>query len=480
MEGTFTPPAYLLADSTGRLHTASTEIQRPDLGIAVSDVRDILGHLQIRIAGATWPAELVFRARLYNPLAAVGKHLRGKPDVVALPFPDDWPDGKVEEYCRLVELLDVVTEPLPESVALSGYMRALGLVQAPQPGRSGVGATGVYSDGRNCLVVAVHGDDEQPTESAGVLVPPEATREAHAADNVVIEVMAAARAIGADTSTVLLSGNACFNDALRLAFQNHLGHRLQLADHPMHALVLGAAHLLVSDSERAGEFPPAGPSGGPAGTPGSGGSGQSSNQPAPPADPGRGPGAAGQPAAPGGYGPAGPTASEAGRPTTSVTSPGAMTAMHGMPISAHGPHTGTGHGSRAQLVPAAAARAVLGGVAHPGTVADPTVLIDRGAGRADPAETTRRIGPGPRHGTTGESRPIGVIRTGGGGRHALRDPEDEPETGEQEPIAPVREQPSSRFTRPPAVVPEEPVPEADRPDPEAGPTAPPQPGPEQP
>jgi hypothetical protein len=34
-----------------------------------------------------------------------------------------------------------------------------------------------------------------------------------------------------------------------LAFQNHLGHRLQVADHPMHALVLGAAHLLATDNE---------------------------------------------------------------------------------------------------------------------------------------------------------------------------------------------------------------------------------------
>ncbi|WP_245716655.1 hypothetical protein [Nocardia mikamii] len=251
VEGTYTPPAYLLADKSGRLHTAGVDRQRPDLGIAVSDVRDILGHQQIRIAGATWPAELVFRARLYNPLAAIGTRLRGKPDVVALPFPDDWPDEKVEEYCRLVEQMDVVTDPLPESVALSGYVRALGLVQPPAHGRRGVGATGVYSDGRVCLVVAVDGDDEQPTESVGVPITPDSMRDAHSADNVVIEVMAAARSIGADTSTVLLTGNVCFNDALRLAFQNHLGARLRVADHPMHALVLGAAHLLVTDSEYA-------------------------------------------------------------------------------------------------------------------------------------------------------------------------------------------------------------------------------------
>ncbi len=251
VEGTYTPPAYLLADKSGRLHTAGAERQRPDLGIAISDVRDILGHQQIRIAGATWPAELVFRARLYNPLAAIGTRLRGKPDVVALPFPDDWADEKVEEYCRLIEQMGVDTDPLPESVALSGYVRALGLVSPPQHGRRGVGATGVYSDGRVCLVVAVDGDDEQPTESVGVPISVDAIRDAHSADNVVIEVMAAARAIGADTSTVLLTGNVCFNDALRLAFQNHLGHRLRVADHPMHALVLGAAHLLVTDSEYA-------------------------------------------------------------------------------------------------------------------------------------------------------------------------------------------------------------------------------------
>ncbi|MGO4615570.1 hypothetical protein AB4305_14435 [Nocardia sp. 2YAB30] len=250
VEGMWTPPAYLLADSSGRLYTAGVERRRPDLGMAIADVRDILGHPQIVVAGATWPAELVFRARLYNPLAEIGKHVRGKPDLVALPFPDGWPDEKVEVYASLVEQLDVTVEPLPESVALSGYVRALGLVHPPDQARPrGIGATGVYSDGRTMLVVAVHGDDEQPTESVDVPVDAEAMRDARSADNVVIEVMAAARSIGADTSTVLLSGNVCFNDALRLAFQNHLGHRLQVADHPMHALVLGAAHLLVTDTE---------------------------------------------------------------------------------------------------------------------------------------------------------------------------------------------------------------------------------------
>ncbi|WP_330252324.1 hypothetical protein OG874_40615 [Nocardia sp. NBC_00565] len=250
VEGTYTPPAYLLADSSGRLHTAGVERQRPDLGMAIADVRDILGHPQIVVAGATWPAELVFRARMYNPLAAIGEYLRGKPDLVALPFPDGWPDEKVDVYVELVERLDVTVEPLPESVALSGYVRALGLVRSPdERNPRGIGATGVYSDGRTMLVVAVHGDDEQPTESVDVPVSAEAMRDARSADNVVIEVMAAARSIGADTSTVLLSGNVCFNDALRLAFQNHLGHRLHVADHPMHALVLGASHLLVTDNE---------------------------------------------------------------------------------------------------------------------------------------------------------------------------------------------------------------------------------------
>ncbi|RJO72146.1 hypothetical protein D5S18_23540 [Nocardia panacis] len=259
VEGTYTPPAYLLADSSGRLHTAGVDRQRPDLGMAIADVRDILGHPQIVVAGATWPAELVFRARMYNPLAAIGKYLRGKPDVVALPYPDGWPEEKVEVYAELVEQLDVIVEPLPESVALSGYMRALGLVTVPDRRHpNGVGATGVYSDGRSMLVVAVDGDDEQPTESVDVPIAPDSMRDARSADNVVIEVMAAARAIGADTSTVLLAGNGCFNDALRLAFQNHLGHRLKVADHPMHALVLGAAHLLVTDPEvesEAGQVP---------------------------------------------------------------------------------------------------------------------------------------------------------------------------------------------------------------------------------
>lgn len=258
VEGTYTPPAYLLADAAGRLHTAGAERQRRDLGMAIADVRDILGYPQIVVAGATWPAELVFHARMYHPLAAIGGYLRGKPDVVALPFPDGWPDEKVELYAELVEKLDIAVEPLPESVALSGYVRAIGLVRPPdERDPRGVGATGVYSDGRTMLVVAVHGDDEQPTESIEVPVTADAMRDAHSADNVVIEAMAAARSIGADTATVLLTGNVCFNEALRLAFQNHLGHRLQVAQHPMHALVLGATHLLVTEAAEAG--PPAAP-----------------------------------------------------------------------------------------------------------------------------------------------------------------------------------------------------------------------------
>jgi hypothetical protein len=255
VERTFTPPAYLLADASGRLHTAGADRGRSDLGIAVSDVRDIIGHKQIRIAGANWPAESVFGARLYHPLYAIGEYVRGRPDVIALPYPDDWPDEKIDEYARLVEQQGVTTEPLPESVALSGYVRAIGLVRPPDASGRATSATGVYSDGRVCLVVSVNGDDEQPTESVGVPISPDAMRDAHHADNVVIEVMAAARSIGADTSRVLLTGNVCFNDALRLAFQNHLGHRLHVADHPMHALVLGAAHLLVTDSEYADEEP---------------------------------------------------------------------------------------------------------------------------------------------------------------------------------------------------------------------------------
>ncbi|WP_040837959.1 hypothetical protein [Nocardia brevicatena] len=248
VEGSYTTPAYLLADSSGRLHTAGVD-RRPDLGLAISDVRDILGHAQIIVAGATWPAELVFRARLYNPLAAVGAYLRGKPDLLALPYPDGWPDEKVDLYCALVEQLGVAVEPIPESIALSGYMRALGLVRAPdRQVPNGIGATGVYSDGRTVLVVAVHGDDEQPTASMELELDPDAARETRVADDTVIEVMAAARQIGADTSSVLFAGNASGNERLKFAFRNHLGQRFHAADHPIHALVLGATHLLLSEN----------------------------------------------------------------------------------------------------------------------------------------------------------------------------------------------------------------------------------------
>lgn len=270
VEGSYNPPAYLLADAAGRLYTAGVEKQRPDLGMAIPDVREILGHPQIVIAGATWPAELVFRARLYNPLAAIGTYLRGKPDVIALPYPDDWPDPKIDAYARLVEQLDVEVEPIPESIALSGYVRALGLVRPPDHRLpEGIGATAVHFDGQvvdgraNVLVVAVHGDEERPTESVYVSIDPESTRNPRVADDTVIEVMAAARAMGADNSTVLLAGQVVFNETLRFAFRNHLGQRLKKAEHPMHALVLGATHLLVSENEDDDEEPEAYPQPGP-------------------------------------------------------------------------------------------------------------------------------------------------------------------------------------------------------------------------
>ncbi len=397
VEGTYTPPAYLLADASGRLHTAGAERQRPDLGIAISDVRDVLGHRQIRIAGATWPVELVYRARMYNPLAATGKYLRGKPEVVALPFPDDWPDEKIDEYCRLVELLDVATEPLPESVALSGYVRALGLVRPPEPGFAGSGATGVYSDGRVCLVVAVHGDDEQPTESVGVPISPDAIRDAHSADNVVIEVMAAARSISADTSTVLLTGNVCFNDALRLAFQNHLGHRLRVADHPMHALALGAAHLLVTDSEYAEEQTYPDPPGPP---PGSGGR-QGDPRPAPgrPPAPGEGPSYSTQRQPPGAGGAHG-SAEEPGRAAgREGHAPGSGRPAPGMSGGGRGADPGnSGPGPARQMSSA------------PGTSAGGQEMggDHRGSGRRMTSES---------------GSPTLAARDSGGGRHSLRTPQ---------------------------------------------------------
>ncbi|WP_280371611.1 hypothetical protein [Nocardia wallacei] len=453
VEGTYTPPAYLLADASGRLHTAGAERQRPDLGIAISDVRDVLGHRQIRIAGATWPVELVFRARLYNPLAAIGKHVRGKPQVVALPYPDDWPDEKIDEYCRVVEMLDVATEPLPESVALSGYVRALGLVRPPEAGRGGNGATGVYSDGRICLVVAVHGDDEQPTESVGVPIAPDAMRDAQSADNVVIEVMAAARSIGADTSTVLLTGNVCFNDALRLAFQNHLGHRLRVADHPMHALALGAAHLLVTDSEYADEEPdhphpasgpvarPANPASGPA-TPGSqpGGpsTGSASSGPSP-GDPGPA-----TSASPRGGPSSGPGASGSGPATPGSRLGGSSSgAPLGEPSFGSGPASGSplGGASSGSGATAPGARGAGQDIGQPGagrpasgeSGVDPGNSGPGSAGQATPGMPSGGPGAGPTQhfGSAGaqsgltSAAPMMAAPVEGGGRHSLRTPTDQ-------------------------------------------------------
>jgi len=62
VEGSYTTPAYLLADRDGQLHTSGVERSRPDLGVAIADVRDILGYPQIVVAGATWPASSVYRS----------------------------------------------------------------------------------------------------------------------------------------------------------------------------------------------------------------------------------------------------------------------------------------------------------------------------------------------------------------------------------------------------------------------------------
>ncbi|WP_280402607.1 hypothetical protein [Nocardia carnea] len=335
VEGSYNPPAYLLADASGKLYTAGADRQRPDLGMAIPDVREILGHPQIVIAGATWPAELVFRARLYNPLAAVGTYLRGKPDVIALPYPDDWPEPKIDAYARLVEQLDVEVEPIPESIALSGYVRALGLVRAPDhtlPG--GIGATAVHFDGQvvdgraNVLVVAVHGDEERPTESVYVPIDPESTRNPRIADDTVIEVMAAARAIGADNSTVLLAGQVVFNETLRFAFRNHLGQRLKKAEHPMHALVLGATHLLVTENEDDEEEDPA-PYPQPA--PGSYGSGAHYAVPGRPGE------AGGPPMRNPAAGPHPPAGSPASHPPAGPNQPGPYAAHPGSDPASSGP-----------------------------------------------------------------------------------------------------------------------------------------------
>ncbi|MEV3962685.1 hypothetical protein AB0M34_17575 [Nocardia sp. NPDC050193] len=390
VEGSYNPPAYLLADASGRLYTAGADQQRPDLGMAIPDVRDILGHPQIVIAGATWPAELVFRARLYNPLAAVGSYLRGKPDVVALPYPDDWPDAKIDAYAQLVEQLDVEVEPIPESIALSGYVRALGLVRPPDPALpEGVGATAVHFDGQvvdgraNVLVVAVHGDEERPTESVYVPIDLESTRNPRAADDTVIEVMAAARSIGADNSTVLLAGQVVFNETLRFAFRNHLGQRLKKAEHPMHALVLGATHLLISENEDDEEEPAPYPQPGPrtASRPESAANYAGPGQPPAGAVPnGPGPGQSPSPVAyqpapgphPPGPNPAapGPHAAAPARPDPNASRPGPEQSGPG------GPAPGPMPGGSAASPPGWPGPSPYGSPAQPDR--DATVKVDRG------------------------------------------------------------------------------------------------------
>ncbi len=241
VEGSYTTPAYLLADSTGGLHTKGVAQGRGDLGLAIADVREIIGYREILVAGATWPVPAVYRARLFNPLGEIAGYA-GRPDLLALPYPDHWPAERVDQFVALVETQGVGVEPVPESIALAGYVRACGLLEQPAGG-----ATVVYCDGRGVLVVGVHADDYRPTESIGVPLPPAASSVTEIADRLVYETIGAARAIQADTAQLVLVGNVCFNTVLRNAFRNHNGPRLRVVEHPLHAIALGAASIVAAE-----------------------------------------------------------------------------------------------------------------------------------------------------------------------------------------------------------------------------------------
>lgn len=244
VDGEIAPPAYLRADSTGRIHTGRADRDRPDVGVAVRDVRDLVERRDISIAGASWPVNAVFQARLHNPLNAVREHLGREPHAVAVPYPDDWSDERVDFLYDRVAQMGANIEVVPESVALAGYVRGSGLVHEQVPG-----ATVVYSDSRFLLVVAAQSDADKPTESIDVPLKAEAFEDAAFADDLVWSTLAAAKSIGSDARLVLLAGNIVYNDYIRMAFLNHLGNRLQIAQHPLHAVALGAAYLISEDDE---------------------------------------------------------------------------------------------------------------------------------------------------------------------------------------------------------------------------------------
>lgn len=247
VDGQATPTAQLLADASGQLHTSGVDGGRSDIGPAIADVRDILGHSRIVVAGATWPVDAVFGARFHNPVAAIRAYLGGTPDVLALPYPDSWSEQLVDSYAEVVESIGIAVEPIPESVALAGYVRERAIVD------NEIGATIVYSDGRSLLVVAVHADGARPTASVDVTLPRDAHNDSRAADSVVEDVVAAARDIDADSRQIVLIGNIVDNERLRFAFQNHFGRRLVVAAEPLHAIAIGAAALVAGASEESEE-----------------------------------------------------------------------------------------------------------------------------------------------------------------------------------------------------------------------------------
>lgn len=243
VDGQATPPAQLLADASGQLHTSGVDGGRRDIGPAIADVRDLLGHSRIVVAGATWPVDAVFGARFHNPVAAIRAYLGGTPDVLALPYPDSWSEQLVDSYAEVVESIGIAVEPIPESVALAGYVRERAMVD------NEIGATIVYSDGRSLLVVAVHADESRPTESVDVALPRDAHNDSRTADSVVDDVVAAARDIDADARQIVLIGNIVDIERLRFAFQNHFGRRLVVAAEPLHAIAIGAAALVAGASD---------------------------------------------------------------------------------------------------------------------------------------------------------------------------------------------------------------------------------------
>lgn len=125
------PPQVLRVPIRGRAATCyrnelivgeNNEVHRPDYkGEAVSTVRGLtrfIGQPPQVIAGAPYGINAIMDMVLRPALEAAEREIGTEPDALALVVPNHWPDYTVEGYCRAVEAMGLLVEPVTASEAI--------------------------------------------------------------------------------------------------------------------------------------------------------------------------------------------------------------------------------------------------------------------------------------------------------------------------------------------------------------------------